>query len=368
MKSTSLAGATLALLVVLLAVGTAPAATSDTRLLIRGLRLPRGAQTATLTGRLSPPPSVKSPLQATLTLGGTRIVLSGTALRNGKFVARARRVDLLDAGRSTHGGQLRMWGFAIDETIVLDAADCVASARGATRTCACATCAGPTPIDELPDGVYELASTEFPGPGLARFVTFPLGERTLFLVQGLFTDALLDVSRTVLLAGEANLGRGVSVAMLGSATASHGAEGWRVDGAIEGSGASGTPFSWAFALQRPDTGTPSTLGGPWRIELRRLADVAGTLPLTLQVAASGHATTQPTSVEDPLDASWALQFPAGRCFVAPAGQLSCFLQQTNPRVIGLRLHGRLDLDAGSGAGDFAVASSTLEGTWTATRP
>lgn len=345
----------------------------DLRLDLRGLRVARGAQSAMVVGVLTPSPAVSTPIEATLTLGGTRVALAGHAFRSGRFNARVRRVDLVAAGASTEGGRLHLTGVGIDEEVVIGADTCALASRATKRSCSCRTCPAPSAIVDVPDGTYAMGGPDFSGPALARLSTPDVGVRELRLLANVFDQAWLDVSSTFLLDGAAILGGDMVVPTLGSAMADPVAGGSRVVGVIESPSGSALRLSWPFTLWRPEDGTPLALGGSWRLDLfRSSGDLVGVMPLSLEVVADGMASPTSATLDGASSASDVYEVSGGECLVAPAGQLFCqLIVRTSTAVSLLRLQGALDLVTGSGQGEFYAGlppSVTLQGTWIATRP
>lgn len=210
-----------------------------------------------------------------------------------------------------------------------------------------------------------------PQSGVGRITTPVPGERELELFANVFDAAFLHVSPTLLLDGYMILGGDMVVSAMGSAKTARTTAGWRIDGSIESLGP--IRLSWAFTMNRPDDGTPRALGGAWLLDLRFFGEqLHGTLPLTIEVATDGTATTQATRVEN-APPGLAYELDSGQCLIAASGELTCSMLVTGPSsgpFLGvLQLHGKLDRAANDGKGKFfagLIPGPVVQGEWSAT--
>jgi hypothetical protein len=353
-----------ALVALSLVATAAPAELRDARLVVRGLARVPGTQTVTLRAVVSPAPTVRAAIEASLEIGSTRVTLEGKVGPNGRLQARVRRVDLAAAGTTFTGARVDLSGGVIN-VLLFGPSDCATVRHGTVFHCRSATGPG-----DVPDGVYDLMIGQtFPGTGVAQLTTASPGTRRLSLYASAFDSASLAVSPGFSLDGDVILGGDVLVKVTGSATPVQSGDGWRIDGTVIDSGGA---VSWAFVMQRPDAGTPAGLGDAWHVELvGGVMPLIGGMPLVLDVAADGVATTQATTVEDTTGTT-VYELSDGDCLIAPAGALSCRLPVVSPPdLFALQLHGVLDLATGSGQGEFFVGSPPFVpqgGTWSATRP
>lgn len=344
----------------------------DARLVVRGVQRPAGRQAVALDLVVTPPPATRLKVAATLHIGTVVLPLPATIARNGRLRARAQRADLAsvlpDFG-SAHVDLPDPIGAVVD----FSAADCVAFLRGRVLAC-------PATIDTTapaPDGVYDALVDRVDGanhspiaPALGVLRTSTDGSRGIGIDLSVFDS--LSVNGTpdgslATLTGYAVTGGDIVAMASGAAASTHDAAGARVEGSVTAS-FFGSPTIWSFTLRRPDTGTPSALGGTWTVTFAGggFTPFAGSATLDVTLPADGHATTAPTTVVS--GGSPVLSLDGGTCQIAPGGALSCFLPSS--QMYGIAMDGTLDVGSGTGGGTFYLGSPPSiysQGNWTAAR-
>ncbi len=338
----------------------------DGTLQIRGVGRPSGRQAATVRLSITPPPSKRTTVAASFTVGGTSVPLTATVSRTGRVFARAQRLALAAELPDIASARIDL-GPPVDVSAAFAPADCVARARGRRLDCPALT----SPLEPPADGVYDAAVDLVIGgdhlalpPAVALVTTALDGSPQLAIFLDPFDSLMLaGTSDDSTLTGYAVSGGDILATASGSATA------LREPGASRFDGVASAPAfgqTWAFTLRRPDAGTPSASGGAWTVTFDGDLSMpfTGTVTLDLAVADDGHATTGPTTFTSgpPYVAN------AGTCLVAPGGALSCWIPV--PELYGIVLQGTLDVAAGTATGTFYAGTPPViyaEGTWTASR-
>jgi hypothetical protein len=352
-----------------LAAGAVPALAAtlvDGTLQLRGVGRPSGRQSVMVRLSVTPPPSARTKVAATLTVGGTSVPLSATISRTGRVVARAQRLAL--AAELPDFGSARIdLGPPVDLSATFASAGCIARSRG--RTLHCPVVTGP-PVPST-DGVYDAAvevvigGDHFALPPALASVTFALdGSPQLAIFLSPFDSLMLQgTPDDSTLTGFAIAGGDMITSASGSATPLREPTASRFDGVAA---APSFGRSWAFTLRRPDAGTPSETGGPWTFAFdgHLLISFTGTVTLDLTVASDGQATTAPTTFTS--GPPYAVN--EGTCAVAPGGAFACWIPVSDVNMVVLQ--GALDVAAGTASGTFYAGLPPVlyaEGTWTASR-
>ena len=345
------------------------ATVSDAELVVRGVQRTLGRQSAVVHFTVAPAPATRTRVAGTLTVGATVLPVDVLVGRNGRASVRAFRVSLPDL--PDFGSARLDVPVPVDASLEFAAAACVPHARGHVLACAASV---PAP-ERAPDGVYDAdvvaGANQVPiAPALASVTTRSDGSRGIGILLSMYDGLQLggpSDGSTAVLTGYSITGGDIIATASGTATSSHDATGSRLDGHAE-SAPFGSTSTWQFTLRRPDAGTPSVLGGTWRVTFAGggLGPFTGDATLVVTVAADGHATTAATAVV--ADGGTVHPLDAGTCLVAPAGALSCRLP--SPDMYGVQMHGALDAAGGSGSGQFYLGSPPsifASGGWTAVR-